>query len=151
MVLDREPPIVSGITVRRIRSRQDFERMEAIHLEVFGGSEPAPADLRARWNEFQATEGTTAFLAELNGEVVAYGVMRRTEPGPYLLAGGVTRSEARGRGAYRALVRARWLAAQRTGRPVLVTQAQSASRPILERLGSGRSQPSKSSRRSNGN
>jgi hypothetical protein len=37
--------------------------------------------------------------------------------------------------ADRALVRARWDAAQRVGTPALVTQAQAASRPILERLG----------------
>jgi hypothetical protein len=61
--------------------------------------------------------------------------MNPTEPGPMLLAGGVTLPEHRGRGAYRALVRARWDAAQRAGAPALVTQAQAASRPILERLG----------------
>ena len=42
---------------------------------------------------------------------------------------------ARGRGAYRALVRARWDASQAMGAPALVTQAKAASRPILERLG----------------
>jgi predicted acetyltransferase len=52
-----------------------------------------------------------------------------------LLAGGVTRPEYRGRGAYRALVHARWKAAERAGAPALVTQAQAAARPILERLG----------------
>ena len=61
--------------------------------------------------------------------------MRSTEPGPVLLAGGVTLPRARGRGAYRALVRARWDAARDSGAPALVTQAQAASRPILERLG----------------
>ncbi len=33
-----------GITVRRIPSRRDFEQMEAIHGEVFGGSEAEPAE-----------------------------------------------------------------------------------------------------------
>ena len=41
----------------------------------------------------------------------------------------------RGRGIYRALVRARWDEAVRRGTPVLVTQAGAMSRPILEELG----------------
>jgi len=139
MVLDQEPPTVPGITVRRVASLPDFERMEAIRQEVFGSSDAEatdrPADRRARWAEFQATAGTVAFLAELEGAAVSYGLMSRTELGPMLLAGGVTLPQARGRGAYRALVRARWEAARQTGVPVLVTQAQAASRPILKRLG----------------
>jgi len=75
------------------------------------------------------------YLAEIGGRPVAYGVMRRTYCGPWLLAGGVTLPEARGHGAYRALVRERWDAALAIGAPALVTQAQAASRPILERLG----------------
>src|SRR6266581_2594992 len=63
------------------------------------------------------------------------GVMYPTEPVPMLLAGGVTLPVARGRGAYRALVHARWKAARRAGAPALVTQAQAGSRPILEHLG----------------
>ena len=43
--------------------------------------------------------------------------------------------EARGRGAYRALVDARWEAAAERGTPALVTQAGAMSKPILERLG----------------
>jgi hypothetical protein len=41
----------------------------------------------------------------------------------------------RGRGIYRALVRARWDEAERRGTPALVVQAGKMSRPILERLG----------------
>ena len=51
------------------------------------------------------------------------------------LAGGSTREEMRGRGAYRALVRARWDAAVERGTPALTVGAESMSRPILERLG----------------
>ena len=42
---------------------------------------------------------------------------------------------ARGRGAYRALVAARWADAVAAGTPLLVTQAGKMSRPILRRLG----------------
>ena len=43
--------------------------------------------------------------------------------------------EARGRGAYRALVRARWDEAVRRGTPSLVVHAEEASRRVLERIG----------------
>jgi hypothetical protein len=43
--------------------------------------------------------------------------------------------ESRGRGAYRALVRARWDDAVARGTPLAVTDAGSQSRPILARLG----------------
>ena len=51
------------------------------------------------------------------------------------LFGGATLPEARGRGAYRALVAARWDDAVARGTPVLVTQAGAMSRPILATLG----------------
>ena len=51
------------------------------------------------------------------------------------LAGGATLPDYRGRGAYRALVRARWDAAVERGTPVLTVGAGEMSRPILERLG----------------
>jgi GNAT superfamily N-acetyltransferase len=139
MVLDREPPVVSGAAVRPVVSYADFEQTERIREAVFGRPPPASVDpgsaRRARWAETKATPGYAAFIAEQDGEAVAFGVMIATEVGPMLLAGGVTLPAARGRGAYRALVRARWEAAARAGVPVLVTQAQASSRPILERLG----------------
>ena len=51
-----------------------------------------------------------------------------------LLVSGSVAKEARGRGAYRALVRARWDDAVALGTPALITQGGSMSRPILERL-----------------
>ena len=57
-----------------------------------------------------------------------------TRAGGYLL-GGATAEWARGRGAYRAVVRARWDAAVERGTPALAVGAGSMSRPILERLG----------------
>jgi GNAT superfamily N-acetyltransferase len=135
MVLDREPPSVDGIPVRPVASFVDFEQMEQIRDEVFGRPDgTGRATRRARWSEFQAA-GSLAYLAEVDGAPVSFGVMDRTEAGPMLLAGGVTLPRFRGRGAYRALVHARWEAAERAGAAVLVTQAQAASRPILERLG----------------
>lgn len=136
MVLDHAPPLVPNVAVREVGSQADFEQMERIRRAVFAdASTPSADELRAGWAALSGSEGSRAFLAEVDGETVSYGVMRRTNRGPWLLGGGVTLQEARGRGAYRALVRARWDAAAAMGAPALVTQAQDASRPILERIG----------------
>jgi GNAT superfamily N-acetyltransferase len=134
MVLNREPPAVPGVAVRPVTTFADYMRMEEIREAVFGSRDIDDDERRARWSEFEAA-GSLAYLAHVDGTPVSFGIMNRTEAGPMLLAGGVTRPDHRGRGAYRALVRARWDAAQRVGAPALVTQAQAASRPILERLG----------------
>ena len=70
----------------------------------------------------------------LDGELVCTGTASPTEHG-LLLYGGATAERARGRGAYRALIRARWDEAVALGTPALITQGGSMSRPILERLG----------------
>jgi GNAT superfamily N-acetyltransferase len=135
MVLDHEPPPEIGVRTRLVVSFADFEAMERIREEVFGRPDGDLASLRrARWADFR-TAGSVAYLAEVEGAPVSFGVMVRTAPGPMLLAGGVSLPQYRGRGAYRALVHARWRAAEQAGAPALVTQAQAASRPILERLG----------------
>lgn len=134
MVLDREPPAVPGVKVRAVTTFADYVRMEKIREAVFGNRDIDEEERRARWSQFERA-GALAYLALDGGAPVSFGIMNQTEPGPMLLAGGVTLPEHRGRGAYRALVRARWDAAERRGSPALVTQAQAASRPILERLG----------------
>ena len=57
-----------------------------------------------------------------------------TVAGGYLM-GGSTATWARGRGACRAVVRARWDEAVRRGTPALAVGAGPMSQPILERLG----------------
>jgi GNAT superfamily N-acetyltransferase len=52
-----------------------------------------------------------------------------------LLGGSAVLPAARGRGAYRALVAARWAEAVTLGKPALVVQAGAMSRPILESCG----------------
>jgi predicted N-acetyltransferase YhbS len=135
MVLDHPPPQVADIKVHQVSTISDFAEMERVRTAVFGGDPPSVEGLQRDWHALSRTAGWAAFVAEIDGAVAGYGVMRRTDQGPWLLAGGVTMPHARGRGAYRALVRARWDAAQAMGAPALVTQAQAASRPILERLG----------------
>jgi hypothetical protein len=136
MVLDHSPPRVAGVPIREVTSRSDFASVERIRRTVLAdGSIASSEELDAGWSDLSGSEGTRMFLAEIAGQPVAYGVMRRTDRGPWLLGGGVTLPEARGHGAYRALVQERWDAAVAVGAPALVAQAQVASRPILERLG----------------
>ena len=52
-----------------------------------------------------------------------------------VLCGGATLPALRRRGAYRALIAARWRDAVARGTPILTTQAGRMSRPILARLG----------------
>jgi hypothetical protein len=81
----------------------------------------------------QGIRGAT-YLAWIDGEPVAQAYAAYTEHG-LLLFGGATLPAARGRGAYRALVRARWEDAVARSTPALVTHAGAMSRPILGRLG----------------
>ena len=96
-----------------------------------------PAEVE-RWREsFGRGAGlgpARTFVALIDGRIVAHGTSTYTEHG-VTLNGGATAPDARGRGAYRALVSARWDDAVERGIPVLVTQAGAMSRPILERVG----------------
>lgn len=79
--------------------------------------------------------GGLQWLASVGGKPVAYAAAERGPAGLYL-AGGSTVPAARGRGCYRALVRARWDVAVRLGTPGLAVQAQyGSSAPILRQLG----------------
>jgi hypothetical protein len=70
----------------------------------------------------------------LDADIVCAGTSAPTQYG-FLLYGGATAKRARGRGAYKALNRARWDDAAARGTPALITQGGSMSRPILEKLG----------------
>jgi predicted N-acetyltransferase YhbS len=107
-------------------------------MESFGFSEEdRVATRKGRSERFERSRGNQAgddFVARVDGEVVGSAGCSYNAAGLYLGGGNVLPS-ARGRGVYRALVRARWDAAVARGTPVLVTNAGQMSRPILERLG----------------
>ena len=77
---------------------------------------------------------TTLYVAYIGGKAVGRATGSFSEYGVTLFGGSVL-PEARGRGAYRALVRARWDDAVARGTPLAVADAGSMSRPILARLG----------------
>ncbi len=134
MVLTEEPAAaLPGIEARKASSPEDFRRFAAITAEAFGMD--ADPDEPGGWAAAFASSGHGAvWLAFLDGEPVAAATSTYTDWGVVLNAGS-TLPAARGRGAYRALVHARWQDAVARGTPALVTQAGAMSRPILERLG----------------
>ena len=116
------------VEVRRAETPEERLASSRIAAVAFGGpvpTEPPPPSDDAN---------NVVYLAFVDGTPVARASAsfgRRAVS----LFGGSTLPEARGHGAYRALVAARWQDAVDRGTPVLVTQASPMSRPILARLG----------------
>ena len=89
-------------------------------------------------SEFEAARSAgvpVTFLAHVEGRPAGVGRSVYSDRGVFLIAGSVA-AWARGRGVYRALVRARWDDAVARGTPALVTEAMpDTSYPILKRVG----------------
>jgi GNAT superfamily N-acetyltransferase len=137
MSLAEAPPTVEGLEVRPVETFEEYAAVRELGWDLLGMSENDRREPRARlqasWAEYQEID-IVNFAAFFEGRVVAAGGIQFTPYGAYL-AGGSTDPEYRGRGYYRALVRARWDAAVARGTPLLAVQAGAMSRPILERLG----------------
>jgi hypothetical protein len=131
LATDAEPPVVGGVEVRRIATYEQF----VVGLEVSrsGWQTEGMEDPEAAWQRRSSRPGGE-WLALIDAEPVAYAGAIAGPTGLFL-TGGVTVERARGRGAYRALVRARWDEAVRRGTPALVVHAEDASRRVLERIG----------------
>jgi hypothetical protein len=135
LVLTREPPAIAPeFKARQVESLDEMEAAMAVQWEAFESTpediEEARGLLPDRWRQ----QLYLRHAVWLDGEIVCTGTAAATEHG-LLLYGGATKVKARGRGAYRALIRARWDDAVALGTPALITQGGSMSRPILERLG----------------
>lgn len=128
------PPPAAGIIARRVGTFAEYSAASEVQWQAFEMPEDEVAEARAllpqRWREAPSI----MHAAWLDGEIVCAGTCAPTPHG-LLLYGGATVSRARGRGAYRALLRSRWDEAMARGTPALITQGGSMSRPILERLG----------------
>lgn len=135
LVLAHEPPAVGqNFTARRIETLAELEASARVQWEAFGATPPEIEEARRLLPERFRDSPHLRHSVWLDGEIVCTGTSTPTEHG-LLLYGGATLPGARGRGAYRALIRARWDDAVALGTPALVTQGGSMSRPILERLG----------------
>ena len=124
MTCSSTPPAVPEIGVRRAGTVE----VNAIEHAVWGGEARPPREEHPAIHHF---------AAEIDGRVA--GVARAVDMGDGVaLMGGAVRPELRGRGAYRALVRARWDYAVVRGTPLLVVQAGELSAPVLDGLGFAR-------------
>lgn len=120
------------VEVRRVESREEFETGLRIAHTAFGGT--IDADVAEQYRGWRADGSQARYLAFVDGRPVGSASATFTPHGAVLNAG-ATLPDARGLGAYRALVRARWDDAAARGTPALITQAGRMSLPILERLG----------------
>jgi hypothetical protein len=135
LVLNREPPPPPPeIVARRVETLEEYAAANAVQWEAFGMPTDEIEENRAKLAERWAETVNVMHAAWLGEELVAAGTAAPTEHG-LLLYGGATLPSARGRGAYRAVLHARWQEAVQNGTPALITQGGSMSRPILERLG----------------
>ena len=136
MVLTEPPEQVPAVTARAVESLAEFEQAVMIALEAFGSSPKVIEESLANAPAAYASEsaGWRTYLAFVDGQPVARATAGFTPHG-VLLFGGATLESARGQGAYRALIRARWDDAVAARTPVLVTHAGAMSRPILAQLG----------------
>jgi GNAT superfamily N-acetyltransferase len=135
LVLTSAPPAPPAEFVTGpIETFDDFVAANEVQWIAFESTEQDVAEGRATLEQRWEESANLMHAAWLDGEIVSTGTAAPTEHG-LLLYGGATAPHARGRGAYRALLSARWDEAVRLGTPALITQGGSMSRPILERLG----------------
>jgi len=135
LVLDREPPPgPPGAVGRRVETFEEFTAANEVQFAAFGAEGDELAESRALLPDLWADRAWLMHAVWMDGEIVSAGTAMPVSEG-LLLYGGATAPHARGRGGYRALLRARWDEAAARGTPALITQGGSMSRPILERAG----------------
>jgi hypothetical protein len=134
LVLTAPPPAAPGILARRVETFEEYTAANEVQWQAFETPEDEIAEARELLSQRWHDAPVVTHAVWIDDEIVSAGTCA---PTPYglLLYGGATVSRARGRGAYRALLRARWDEAVARGTPALITQGGSMSRPILERVG----------------
>jgi hypothetical protein len=136
---DPPPEAPRDVEVHRVGSFEDFAAAAEVRWAAF----ETPLDRRERerthlrdyFEDAMRIGVPVSFVATLEGRPAATAMSIPSARGVFLV-GGSTAPWARGRGLYRALVRARWDDAVQRGTPALVTHAKpDTSLPILSRLG----------------
>jgi hypothetical protein len=138
MLATEPPPVVPGVEVRRVESFDDFVVAREIAWAVADFTEEQHretlATLPEKWDARARADNGAAYLAYVDGAAVAAADIVFL-PFAGFLSGASTKPGYRSRGAFRALVRARWEDAVLRGTPALIVGAGRMSRPILERIG----------------
>jgi GNAT superfamily N-acetyltransferase len=128
-----------GVTIGLVETLDDLAASDRVTVEAFGMSrevgEELDRDRAKRYAEYMVDGNSVRqFIASIDGQVVGTAAAVIGKYGVNLFAAGVL-PEARGRGVYRALIRARWDLAVERGTPALTVQAGQMSRPVLESVG----------------
>ena len=135
MLLTTAPPSAPPeLEARAVANVDEYVATVEAQWEGFGTSAGQRYDARAAYELERQSGVVVHYAAWLDGRVVGGGRSIYTPRGA-LMSGGATIPSARGRGVYRALVRAHWDDAAARGTPALGVQAGSMLAPILERLG----------------
>ena len=135
MALTKEPePGPAGVSAGPVETVVEYRQAAEIRHEALGDPLADEATLADAFRAEREAGIVVTFVARVDGRVAG------TASGVFCPLGGVgfgaaTAGWARGRGAYRALLRARWDEAVRRGTPAFVTQGGTMSGPILRRLG----------------
>jgi hypothetical protein len=129
----------SDVSVRRVETFDDHVVAVELQWEMFetppDRREAQKPHLRDEFEAYRTAGVPMTFLADLDGRPAGVARSVYSDRGVFLIAGAVA-EWARGRGVYRALVRARWDDAVQRQTPALVTEALAdTSYPILTRLG----------------
>ncbi len=129
------PRLPSGVTLREVTGRRDFERIAAMETSVWGEENTWLAEMLE--SERSVDPGSlTVVVAEAEGDVVCAGWIRYATGTDFAtLWGGATLPAWRRRGIYRATVAYRAALAAERGYRYLETDASDDSNPILQRLG----------------
>ena len=138
MALAREPASAEGdVTARLAADFDEFRTANEIAWDTFGMTEEqrrSQEELLPMLFELHREGLLASYLGLLDDRPVASALAVFADAAVMMLGGGVL-PEARGRGCYRALVRARWDDGVARGTPALVVQAGAMSQPILAGLG----------------
>ena len=129
----------SGVTAGRVATLEQFAAVRELQWDAFQAPEKRRRQgrerLREDFDETQRLGVPVWFVAELDSRPAGAAFAVPSARGVFMI-GGATAPWARGRGLYRALVRARWEYAVARGTPALATHAvPDTSYPILRRLG----------------
>ncbi|WP_290863720.1 NUDIX hydrolase [Hamadaea sp.] len=128
--------IPADVTVERVRTPEQLAEVYSVSAAAFGQPLPSVEFAEAEALELFRPQGTLfRFLARIGGQAVGSGGLT-VEDGIGKLWGGGVLAEARGQGAYRALLAARLAQAAELGARVVIVKARTGtSSPILRRAG----------------
>jgi GNAT superfamily N-acetyltransferase len=136
-LVEAPPPAPPGVTADLAQTYAEYVTALRIAIETFALPEDSAqawlSNAPELWTQQDGVHRMT-LLSRVEGRPVGFAFAGGGKDGVMLSGSGVLAS-ARGRGAYRALVAARWKLAESLNTPALVIHAGAMSRPILERCG----------------